>query len=251
MKFGGIAVMAALAFASPVWADGHLAAVYVVHGIPGTDLDSNGDPELPVDISVNGGCALEGFRFGEIVGPIMLEPGSYDIEISPADPDDPCSGAPVISVSGLMLEEGTNYSIVAHLDEFGGPTASAFVNNVEATGRGKARLIAHHTAAAPAVDVTVSREEDGTGPSLTIADFVNGDQAEAEVRPGEWWVSIAPAGTGMPVFGPAGIELSPFKAYLVYAVGSVDTGSFTLLVESIAGLKPLPKKWATAPAWRR
>jgi hypothetical protein len=59
------------------------------------------------------------------------------------------------------------------------------------------------------------------------------------VRPGEWWVSIAPAGTGMPVFGPAAVELMPFTAYLVYAVGSVDTGSFTLLIQPVMGLKPM------------
>jgi hypothetical protein len=217
------------------WAD---AAVYVVHGIPGGDLGL--DPDLPVDISVNGTCAIQDFRFGDILGPIDLPAGTYDIDISLADPNNPCGNPPVISVTGLMLMDDVNYSIVAHLDELGAPVASAFVNNVDATGRGKSRLIVHHTAAAPAVDVTVSREPDGTGPSLTIANFLNGDQAETEVRPGGWWVAIAPAGTGMPVFGPTEVELSPFTAYLVYAVGSVDTGSFTLLVKPVMGLKPMP-----------
>jgi hypothetical protein len=43
----------------------------------------------------------------------------------------------------------------------------------------------------------------------------------------------------MPVFGPVTVELSPYAAYLVFAVGSVDTGSFTLLLEQIGGLKPM------------
>ena len=38
------------------------ATVYVLHGIPGEDLGL--DPELPVDVSVNGACALPGFTFG-------------------------------------------------------------------------------------------------------------------------------------------------------------------------------------------
>jgi hypothetical protein len=233
-SISSIALISVLAFTCSAWAD---ATVYVVHGIPGSDLGL--DPELPVDISVNGSCEIQDFRFGDILGPIELPAGSYDIEISESDPNNPCGNPPVISVTGLELMDGVNYSVVAHLDEFGTPTATAFVNNADPTGRGKSRLIAHHTAAAPAVDVTVAREEDGTGPSLTIPDFVSGDQAEAEVRPGEWWVSIAPAGSGMPVFGPVAVELEPFTAYLVYAVGSVDTGTFTLLIQPISGLKPV------------
>ncbi len=233
-SISSLALASVLAFTCAAWAD---ATVYVVHGIPGSDLGL--DPELPVDISLNGECAIQDFRFGDILGPLELPAGTYDIEISLADAENPCGNPAVISVAGLELMDGVNYSVVAHLDELGSPIASAFVNNVDPTGRGKARLIAQHTAAAPAVDVTVAREEDGTGPSLTISDFVNGDQAEAEVRPGEWWVSIAPAGSGMPVFGPVAVELEPFTAYLVYAVGSVDTGTFTLLVEPVPGLKPM------------
>jgi hypothetical protein len=234
MKVGALAIVAIMAFSSSVWAD---ASAYVVHGIPGGDLGL--DPELPVDISVNGDCALQDFRFGDIAGPLSLPAGSYDIAISLADFEDACSNGPVIEVNGLVLEDDTSYSIVAHLDTNGAPVASAFVNNLSATGRGKSRVIVHHTANAPLVDVTVSREADGTGPSLTIGDFANGDQADAEVRPGEWWVAIAPAGSMMPVFGPVFVELNPFTGYLVYAVGSVDTGSFTLLLEPVSGLKPM------------
>ena len=42
-------------------ADGHESMVYVVHGIPGQDLGL--EPALPVDVSVNGACALESFAF--------------------------------------------------------------------------------------------------------------------------------------------------------------------------------------------
>ena len=46
-----------LAHASAAVAHG---TVYVVHGIPGDDIGLPTD--LPVDISVNGACALEGKR---------------------------------------------------------------------------------------------------------------------------------------------------------------------------------------------
>jgi hypothetical protein len=90
----------------------------------------------------------------------------------------------------------------------------------------------HHTAAAPTVDVTVQRSF-FSWRNLTIEDFSNGDQAAANVWPGRWEVSIAPAGSSDPVFGPVALKVRPFRTYLIYAVGSVDTGSFTLLVEPV------------------
>jgi hypothetical protein len=115
-------------------------------------------------------------------------------------------------------------------------TASKFDNDFSATGRGKARLIVQHTADAPMVDVQVSRNG-GKSPRLTIEDFANGDQAVAETRPGEWYVSIMPAGEMTPVFGPVMVELEPFTAYRIFAVGSVADETFTLLVYATGGLK--------------
>jgi hypothetical protein len=215
--------------------DGHEAMVYVVHGIPGQDLGA--DPDLLVDVSLNGACALESFAFGDIVGPIPLPADIYDIAISLANEDEPCGNEPVIEAT-VELMGGVNYSIVAYLDDGGSPTAGLFENDVTPTGRGKARLIVQHTANAPAVDISV-RRDGPRSPGLDIYDFMNGDQAAAEVRPGEWDVAIAPAGSDMPVFGPVTVELNPYAAYLVFAVGSLDTGSFTLLLERIGGLKPM------------
>jgi hypothetical protein len=229
------AMMISVVGTPAVNADGHEAMVYVVHGIPGQDLGL--DPALPVDVSVNGACALEGFVFGDIVGPLPLPADMYDIAISLANEGDPCGNDPVIDAS-VELVGGLNYSIVAFLDDGGSPTAGLFENDVTPTGRGKARLIVQHTANAPAVDISVRRDGPDS-PGLDIYEFINGDQAAAEVRPGEWYVAIARAGSDMPVFGPLALELSPYTDYLVYAVGSVDTGSFTLLLEQIDGLKPL------------
>lgn len=223
-------------------ADGHESMVYVVHGIPGQDLGL--DPDLLVDVSVNGACALENFAFGDIVGPITLPADMYDIAISLANEDDPCGNDPVIEAS-VELMGGVNYSIVAYLDDGGSPTAGLFENDVTPTGRGKARLIVQHTANAPAVNISV-RRDGPKSPGLDIYDFMNGDQAAAEVRPGEWNVEIAPAGSDIAVFGAVTVKLSPYAAYLVYAVGSVDTGSFTLLLEQIGGLKPMGGRRSSA-----
>jgi hypothetical protein len=229
-----LVLVAALALPGAMVAASEPAEVYVAHGIPGQDVDPGLDPALPVDVSVDGACVLQGFVFGEIVGPLSLPAGSYDIAISLADPDNPCGNDPVIGPVSVPFAEGENATVIAHLTADGAITASKFENDFSPMGRGQARLIAHHTAYAPAVNVDVRR--DGAMDGLVIPGFANGDQAVADVRPGKWLVSLFPALTAelnTPVFGPVPVGLRPFTIYLVYAVGSVDSGSFTLLVKDI------------------
>jgi hypothetical protein len=226
MKIVGAVAVALMLMIGTASADMHEATVYVVHGIPG----------VLVDVEVVGvGCALPGFDFGDIAGPLSLPEATYNIKIRPANAMSPCSEAPVIDVN-VPFTAGENVTIVAHLDDMGNPTASKFDNDFSPTGRGKARLIAHHTAYAPTVDIKVSRDG-GNAPKLMVTDFSNGDQAVAETRPGEWFVSIMPAGDMTPVFGPIPVELKPFTAYRIYAVGDVAGGTFTVLVFPYDGLK--------------
>ncbi len=201
--------------------------VYVVHGIPGQDLGT--DPELPVDVSLNGACALPSFEFGQIVGPLTLAAGTYDIAISLADPNSPCGNAPVIEAPGIALAAGTSYSIVAHLTADGAPTASVFVNELEISNY-QARLNVFHVAAAPAVDIKLKRERPRWWPARFIRDLMNGESATTEVVAGNWNVTLFPAGGENPVFGPVALALEESTAYLVYAVGSLANETFTLLV---------------------
>jgi len=206
------------------------AFAYVIHGIPGQDL--NLAPALPVDVSLNGECALPGFTFGQIVGPLPLPAGEYDIAIALADPQSPCSGAPVITADDVTLEVGQNYSIIAHLTEGGAPTASVFVNDVSRTAP-KGRVTVHHTAAAPTVDVEIRRFGWRWGRAFGLEDVSNGDQGSITLLPGRWGVSLFPAGGDDAVFGPASLTVQPQKTYLVFAVGSLTNETLTLLVEPV------------------
>jgi hypothetical protein len=201
------------------------ADVFVVHGIPGLDLGL--DPALPVDVSVNGGCALPGFKFGEIVGALELPADSYDIAISLANEAAPCSEDPVIEANGLELEAGGSYSIVAHLTETGMPTATAFANDTWGN-KFFAGVNVFHTAAAPRVDVKLQRGKSRYWQRL-LQDIGNGEAASSSFFRGKWKTSILPAGTQDTVFGPVDLKLQGNTVYLVYAVGSLGTGTFTLL----------------------
>ncbi len=245
--------LAALLFAVPASAQETLTA-YDVHGIDGDDFGL--DPELPVDVFVSGlGCALPGFSFGDRVGPLEIPAGTYDITISLADMAMPCEGAGVIALTDVMLPANANATIIAHRTADGSPgagdllelgvTASIFNNDFTATGRGKGRVVAHHTALAPAVDVVLSRDyENPNAPGVTVPAFSNptteGDvvlsQINAEFRPGDWDVALEV--DGATVFGPDTITLKPYTAIYIYAVGDFFGGTFQYLVYAEDGLKP-------------
>lgn len=233
-----------------------MSTAYVVHGINGDDFNGLVESSLPVDVFVDGlGCAIPNLKFGEREGPLSVPAGSYDITISLADEAMPCDGTAVLALSGVNLDEGANGTIVAHRTADGmsggdgdllglGVTASVFTNDFSYTGRGKARLIAHHTAFAPSVDVVISRDyEDPGAPSVTVADFSNPtseadavlSQVIAEFRPGQWDVALEFEGTT--VFGPDALVLKPFTATYVYAVGDFGGGTFQYLVFTDQDLK--------------
>jgi hypothetical protein len=207
-------------------ADGHGADIYVIHGIPG----ENG---FPVDVSVDGACALPNFTFGTRVGPLDFAAGTYTIAVH-APADGMCGGAAAIGPVDLSFADGDNKTIIAHLSADGAYTASVFDNDFSPTGRGQARLIAHNTAAAPEVDVVVARDYFGGGPRIMADGFANGDQISTELRPGDWTVTLELGGA--PVYGPTMLTLKPFTAYSVYAVG-VFPDSFQYLVYTNSGLK--------------
>lgn len=218
--------------ASAVEATSPTATVFIVHGIPGEDLGM--DPDLPLDVSINGECAVDDLRFGDTAGPLEVPAGNLDVAAYPADPDNPCTGTALIEVLGLTLAEGEHATIILHLAEDGTATISKFENDVSLTERGRARVIVHHTAEAPPVDILFSRggrslTHSSAVPSSLIEGLANGEQAAVELRPGNWQLSITPVGEDEPVYGPEVVRFHPFRIYLLYAVGSPESGSFTVL----------------------
>ena len=199
------------------------ALVSIIHGIPG-------DMGLPVDVEVAGvGCILEDFTFGTVAGPLALPPATYSVSIKLPDTT-PCGGATAIGPADIEFFDGENASVIAHLSATGDLTATKFTNDVSATFPGQTRIIARHTAAAGAVDITVGR---GQRNSITVSNIQNTQGVGYDIRAGRWNITLADNATGTPVLGPAGIVLRPFTATIVYAVGDPAAETFTVISDSI------------------
>jgi hypothetical protein len=105
----------------------HAATVNVVHGIDGRDLGAA--KELPVDIAVNGSCALKGVTFTQSAK-VELDPATYTITVHPADGT--CGLSPVITQSVTIPNDGSrSFSAVASLTQNGSPRLAVFNNSRE------------------------------------------------------------------------------------------------------------------------
>jgi hypothetical protein len=219
-----LALLAAVPFT--VLAAGHeKAQLTVVHGVP----------DLVVDVYANDAKVLSNFTFGTVTDPLALDPGTYKLAIRPAGAD-PAS-APVLSAEA-KLAAGQNASVVAHLDANGQPRLSIFVNDTSPVASGKGRLIVRHTAQAPAVDVRA-------GGAVVFANLANPKEAKADVDAKTYSVDLAPAGQAQAVFGPVDLPVAAGAATIVYAIGSIEKGSFRLVTQVITGLGAPPSHVGT------
>ncbi len=200
------------------------ATVYVLHGINGTDLGTTA--ALPVDVSVNGTCTLQGFEFKEFAGPLSLAPGTYAIAISLANAATPCGNQAVISAD-VPVTEGLNATIVAHLALGGAPTASVFVNEFAASSP---QVFARHAADFGGVDVAVNV---GTPSEVSFSNLMNGAEAGGGLgATGMYRITIAPTTTSTYVFDQT-LELTAGTFYAAYAVGTPANNTFEVVLQAI------------------
>ena len=217
---GALSLAASLAFAAPAQAGGWHdddALLSVLHGVPG----------LTVDVWVNGNLTLDDFTPGSLAGPLELPAGAYDIAITAADATSADNA--VIGPVGIDLDEGGNYTAVAHLSAAGAPTASLFENDTKGLRNDrKGKLTVRHVAAAPAVDVLANGEP-------VIQGLTNPDEAVLKLRAGTVSAGVAAAGTTTPVIGSADIAVEGGTNTIVYAWGSLADGTLDVAVQVVEG----------------
>lgn len=236
---GIIALVAPLAVLSAgvASAQSNTASVIVVHGINGAALGA--DSALPVDVSVNGACALPGFQYKQIVGPLALPAGTINVAIHPANPSSPCGLPAIIGPAAIPLAAGENAAIIAHLTADKAPTASKYTHDLGLTVNNKARVSVFHTAAAPAVDAYLTAPGGFGNVSQTaflLRQFVNNEQITVSAPAGAWDLSVAVAGASSAVIGPATVRLMENTAYLFFVVGEPTSGTLDVIVKDFSHL---------------
>ncbi len=218
-------------------AQGNAANVIVVHGINGGAVGA--DSALPVDVSVNGACALPGFQYKQIVGPLALPAGTIQVAVHPANPSNPCGLPALIGPAAIPLAAGEDVAIIAHLTADGAPTASKYTLDLSPTVNNKARVSVFHTAAAPAVDAYLSAPG-GFGnfgqTAFLLRQFVNNEQVTVSAPAGAWDLSVAVAGSSAAVIGPATVRLMENTGYLFFVVGEPTSGTLDVIVKDFSNL---------------
>lgn len=221
MKTRYIAALAALLVALVPGVAGAQAAdaiVYVVHGIPGVE----------VDVTAGGDVIIPGFTYGTIER-LELPAGTYPIGVQLTD------GTSVYPEADVTVAAGVVYVAVAHLGEDGAPAAGLFVAgvNTSTVAAGEARLTAYHLAAAPAVDIL-------TGDTKLFEGVPNGGSGDLDVPAGTYPVAIAAAADNSVVVFEGDVPLAEGANTLVFAVGALDDDSFQPLVQVVSGLGETP-----------
>ena len=188
-----------------------LASITLVHGVPG----------LLVDIYVNGGAPIEDVAF-TTVATVPGKAGQNAVAIRAANA--PTSSAPVLSRT-FFLRRNQSKSVVAHLTASGTPALTVYANDQSPLPAGQARVTVRHDAAAPSVDIVVNNT------TTLVPGLSNPNQAKADVPADSYLVDVRAAGTSTAVLDDAPVTLDRGTNTIIYAIGSLRDGTFTVAAQ--------------------
>ncbi len=223
-----VAVLAAPFFMAGQASADDAARIHLIHGIPGVD----------VDVEAGGENVFENFKFGDTQDLSALAGATLEgLKVKAAGTD-----TVAIDAGDVALPASGNYTVIAHLDAEGAPALAVFENDATNTAAGEGRLTVRHAAAAPAVDILANG-------AAAFENVTNGNGGSLDLAAGVVSASVVPTGETEPVvIGPADLDVKEGEHLLVYAVGSLDEDSLTVLTETITGLHTAPAEVNTGNA---
>jgi LPXTG-motif cell wall-anchored protein len=189
-----------LALVTSALADAHEARVRVVHA----------SPDAPaVDVWVNGAVAFSNAPFKGITDYAKLEPGSYQVQVTPTGATEP-----IVIDAMLDLATKTDYTVVA-VGQLANIEPLVLVDNNSAPAAGKAHVrFVHASPDAPAVDIAVMG-----GPVLFSNVPFKGTGDYLPVDAGTYDLEARLAGTETVALSVPGVMLEEGKVYTIFAMG--------------------------------
>ncbi len=196
------------------------ATIMLAHGIPDTD----------VDVVVDGDVVIPNYSFGSMEDLSAFAGQTLpNLTVNLAGTD-----TVALDLGDFAVPASGNWTVVAHLDADGDPTASVFENDTSILAAGEGRLVVRHTAAAPEVDILANG-------SAAFTSVPNGAEGQVDLPAGTITAEVVPAGATEPVvIGPADLPITEGASLIVYAVGSLDADNLSVLTQGITGLGATP-----------
>lgn len=221
-----VILVLSVVFSTAALADGHAARVRVVHA----------SPDAPaVDVWVNGAVAFSNAPFKGITDYAALEPGAYNVQVSPTG-----AAEPIVINADLDLAAETDYTVVAVglLSEIE-PLVLIDNNSAPAAGKAHVRFV-HASPDAPAVDIAVANG----GPVLFSNVAFKGIGDYLPVDAGTYDLEVRLAGTSTVALSVPGVALADGTVYTIFAMGLAGGEPALTAVPSADASSPAP---ATLP----
>jgi hypothetical protein len=204
--------------------------LYIVHALPGRDLADNLNPQLPVDVLVNGkSCLTHSLTYGNTTSPYTLAAGTYEVQISLANTLEPCTNAAVLD-SQVTLKPGQSITAVAAINSTQ-PVLPLFTEDLRSVVPGNSRFVLVNTADAPALQATLTQvgvknpQTFTTSATPSMQDFV-------AVPAGVYLVQITEVG-GTTVLTSETITLADQSINFAYASGEVLNKTIGLVSRTV------------------
>jgi hypothetical protein len=193
-----------LVLATGVMAADGKARVRVVHA----------SPDAPaVDVWVDGSVAFSDAPFKGITDYAQLDPGSYNVQVSPAGATEP-----IVIDANLDLAADMDYTVVA-VGLLADIEPLVLVDNNSAPAAGKAHVrFVHASPDAPSVDIIVA----GGGPVLFSNVPFKGVGDYLPVDAGTYDLEARVSGTDTVALNVPGVILEEGKVYTIFAMGLVE-----------------------------
>jgi len=204
------------------------SSMYFVQGIAGRNYSPDTDPAFPVDVLVNDEvCYVHGLPFGTILGPLTLEPGSYNVKVSLANSLAPCSSSPLIDRT-VTIEPRSDVSAVFALNDTGTPVLLTFTNNFSPVNANMGRILLAQAAKAGPVQVILQNTATMKSYSYTVN---RGALLDVSLPAGTYSLEVKLGTTTL--VGSTFLNLYSQSATLLYTVGQASNDTVVLQTRTL------------------